>query len=227
MTELAVLVPVLNRPQNVAPLVASFLAGCPTDSKLIFLGMASDRAEWAACLAADDGERVLLRHSGRAHTWPQKINKGTTLAFSDWLLCAADDIAFTPGWWDATAELRANPAIGVIGTNDLGNPRIPTSDLVIHPIVRATYIRDYGTIDEPGKIVHEGYHHWCCDDELLWTAKLRNAYAYCPEAIIEHLHPYWGKGEMDDTYRAGEAHANEDLALWRDRATRLLGLSFA
>lgn len=227
LMELAVLVPVLNRPQNVAPLVESFLAGCPADSYLDFLVDVDDTAEWETVKAVTDWQRVGWHQA--TGSWPKRINFGALENEADWYLCAADDIRFTPGWWEATAGSRGVSACGVIGTNDQmldgtgGNPRVQTSDLTIHPLVRATYIRDYGTIDEPGKVVHDGYHHWCCDDELLWTAKIRGAYAYCPDAHIEHLHPYWGHGQMDATYRAGEANAEADLALWKSRAP-LLGL---
>jgi glycosyltransferase involved in cell wall biosynthesis len=222
MTELAVLVPVLNRPRNVAPLVESFLAGCPEDSAICFLTNVDDTDEINAVLQVVDDDRVYISSTERV-TWPEKINYGVWYLHADWYLLAADDIRFTPGWWDATARLRKNKRISVIGTNDLGNPRVAAGQLVIHPLVRGTYIRDYGTIDEPGKVVHDGYHHWCCDDELLWTAKSRDAFVYCADAVIEHLHPYWGKGEMDATYAKGEANAEADMALWRERA-KLLGL---
>lgn len=228
MTELAVLVPVLNRPANAGPLALNWSNdGRPDDddwSVLYFLVNGHDRDELEAVIEASEYAEVdYLVVPDDCVTWPQKINYGAANLPADWYLLAADDIRFTPGWWDATARLRKNKRVGVIGTNDLGNPRVAAGQLVIHPLVRATYIRDYGTVDEPGKVVHDGYHHWCCDDELLWTAKSRDAYVYCADAVIEHLHPYWGKGEMDATYAKGEANADADMALWRERA-RLLGL---
>ena len=227
---LAVLVPVLNRPANVEPLVTSFLTGCFDNARLIFISEVGDIEEREAISRIANFTRITEVSSLDAHTWPEKTNLGVECITADWYLFGADDIRFTPGWWEATEQLRNNPAISVIGTNDQqldgsgGNPRVQVEQLVIHPLVRATYIRDHGTIDQPGVAVHPGYSHWCCDDELLWTAKLRGAYAYCPEAHIPHMHPYFGAGEMDDVYRAGEANSEADMALWADRAVRLLGL---
>lgn len=229
MTELAVLVPVLNRPANVAPLVESFLTGCPADSKLFFICSYNDNEErdevrkWSMIEGRVDGDTGPLEG-----TWPRKINYGIKVIEADWYLCAADDITFTPGWWEATKELRDDERIGVIGTNDSaggrGNPRVAAGEHTCHPLIRATYIRDCGTVDEPGKAVHDGYNHWFVDDELVWTAKLRGAWAFCREAVIEHHHPYWDPNVMwDDTYMAGEANANADAELWRQRA-KLLGL---
>lgn len=236
MTELAVLVPVLNRPQNVKPLVESFLAGCPEDSFIWFLCSTGDDAEWDAVMAERqkyDMERIVVSMGGYAGegTWPAKINLGTEVQGVDWYLFAADDVEFRPGWWEATKELRDDPSIGVIGTNDSstgsGNPRVAAGEHTCHPLVRAEYIREFGTIDQRNLAVHPEYHHWCVDDELVWTAKLRSAWAFCREAVIEHNHPYWKPGEVpwDETYALGEANNNADLALWRYRAEHVLGLT--
>lgn len=237
MTELAVLVPVLSRPQNVAPLVESFLAGCPEDSKLCFISQAHDPTETIAVGKAADmvpADRWAWCHTERVDetSWPAKINFGVRAVVADWYLCAADDIRFTEGWWDATSKYRADHQIGVIGTNDsatgTGNPRVAAGEHTCHPLMRATYIRDYGTIDVRGLAVHPGYSHWYVDDELVWTAKSRGAWAYCRDAVIEHLHPFWKPEEIpwDETYAKGDSRKDEDAALFRDRATRLLGLQF-
>lgn len=248
MTELAVLVPVLNRPGNVASLVESFLTGCPEDSILLFISNVEeddpDEARalhqiWLNGNHRNESSRIWWRPQNVATTWPEKINYGAkwiTADFSDqhgwgpaWFLLAADDITFTPGWWEATKELRDDPSIGVIGTNDSttghGNPRVAAGEHTCHPLVRASYVRDRGTIDEPGKAVHDKFHHWFVDNELVWTARLRGAWAFCRDAMIEHHHPYWDSSiPWDDTYALGEKHNQEDAELWRDRATRLLGL---
>lgn len=216
--DLIVLVPVLDRPANVSPLVASH-ALSDTPGSLCFVVTRGDDAELEAVDAS--GADYILTD---AVTWPEKINAAYQMIhaerLAEWVLFGADDITFHEGWWDATAPLRAQPEINVIGTNDLGNPRVIAGDHTTHPLVRSTYL---GTIDDPDAIVHTGYHHWCVDDEFLWTAKLRGCWAFCPGAVIEHNHPYWGKGAWDDTYTRGEANHEADMALWRERA-KLLGL---
>lgn len=226
------LVPVLNRPQNVEPLIDSFKRGCPDDSHLYFIATLGDEDERDALMgiAPELTNIHSFSVSEELGSWPSKINKGVEMVQANWYLFAADDVTFTPGWWERTKELRDDPLIGVIGTNDSaagrGNPRVAAGEHTCHPLVRAAYIRDHGTADAKGKAVHEGYRHWCVDDELVWTAKLRHAWAFCRDAVIEHHHPYWTPGmDWDSTYALGESKAKEDMALWAYRAKHVLGLT--
>lgn len=212
---LVVLVPVLNRPQNVVPLVESFLDTTP--GRLCFVGQYDDSdaekvAVHDACVAY---EQVTAIWSS-ARTWPEKINLAyrTVRMAADWVLFGADDVTFHDGWFEQTAALRAQPEISVIGTNDLGNPRVLSGDHAVHPLVRSSYI---GTVDDPDAIVHTGYHHWCVDDEFIITAKIRGVWAPCLTAVVEHNHPYWQKGKWDATYAKGESRAVEDQKLWQSR----------
>lgn len=231
MTELAVLVPVLARPQNVKPLVESFWAECPDNSALVFLATAGDEEEIHASEEWNypGPDKEVWTWVSDAVTWPQKINEGIEY-LADWYLFAADDITFTPGWWEATKELRDESHIGVIGTNDssagMGNPRVAAGEHTCHPLVRAQYVREFGTADQRNLAVHPGYHHWFVDDELVTTAKLRGAWAFCREAVLEHHHPYWDKTiPWDETYAKGEANHVADMELWRYRAEHVLGLT--
>lgn len=210
MSEVIVLVPVLRRPQNVAPLVESF-AKSDTPGQLLFLVDLDDEREIRAIEAAGQGYRIAPRQS-----WPCKINYGYRATSEPWLLCAADDVNFHSGWFQATKPLR-DSGYSVIGTNDLGNPRVLRGEHSTHTLVRRSYADEFGTLDGPAAIVHEGYRHWCVDDELVATAKARGALAFCREAIVEHRHPYWGAAKWDDTYALGESRAREDLALWAER----------
>lgn len=228
MTELAVLVPVLNRPQNVAPLVESFLAGTPQSSELVFLVDEGDTEELAEIISVEDN--IYVRHlevTVETYTWPRKINAGVAHVLAEWYLLAADDIEFVPGWWEATRPFRrkldawgSSPRFSVIGTNDLANPRVIAGEHSTHTLVRGSYIREYGTIDEPGKAVHDGYRHVFVDDELVWTAKHRGVWAHATDAYIKHRHPLWGTAEWDDTYLLGNADEvyAHDKALFCARA---------
>jgi hypothetical protein len=215
---------VLNRPANVQPLVESFLDGCPDTAELTFLVEETDVEEWAAIDALRESTpdavgRVFTTTCGPAtHTWPQKINKGYRVTDADWYLCAADDVRFHAGWWDATATLRDVPRIGVIGTNDLGNPRVIEGSHTCHPLVRREYA-ELGTWDQPNTIACEQYQHWYVDNEIVITARMRRAWAPCPEAVVEHLHPYWQPDKImwDATYAHGEANATHDLETWQAR----------
>lgn len=227
MPELVALVPVLGRPANVAPLVESWETTRPDDSLLVFIGGGNqDKKERRAITAVQEqGANVALLIAPIA-SWPRQINLGASRVEADWFLCAADDIVFTPGWWERTADLRADPAIGVIGTNDsadgTGNPAVAAGEHTCHPLIRATYIRDRGTWDGPGQAVCEEYAHWFVDNELVITAKLRGAWAFCKEAVIAHRHPYWFPDEIawDDTYALGESSAEADRDTWFRRSAQ-------
>lgn len=220
---LCVLVPVLNRPQNVAPLVESWWRS-ETPGYLLFVCSSDD----------DEEQREVSRHQAtaqvgswtavRATTWPAKIAECFGgIPGSDWWLLCADDVTFEPGWWDATERFRRSH-VQVIGTNDGANPRCSVSGVhTTHPLVH----RSFRAMGHPSSPVWPGYHHWFVDDELVWTAKARGVWAWCEDARITHHHPYFDDSvPWDDTYALGEAKRDEDAALWRERA-QLLGLAVA
>lgn len=226
---LAILVPVLNRPQNIAPLIDSFLNNCPRTSTLNFLSDArTDQEEYETYCKectyirlGEDYERIIWQQTTNLITWPEKINEGIKRINADWYLCGADDIRPHKGWWEAANHLRENPQIGLIGTNDLGNPRVLAGEHTTHPLIRRTYYLQGGLDGE--SLIPQFVKHWYVDDILVATAKKRNAWAFCPDAIIEHLHPYWEKGEWDSTYSLGESSATEDrqaATVWAEKYLR-------
>jgi hypothetical protein len=216
MSELVVLVPVLDRPKNVAPLVKSFAAsGAP--GRLLFIADADDRAERAAIASA--GAEVLVSHAN-VRTWPRKVNMGYRSTSEPWMLLCGDDVRFHPGWFQATAGLRAQ-GFGVIGTNDLGNARVLRGEHSTHTLVSRAYADDFGTIDSPGEVVHEGYRHCFTDDELIRTAKARGVWSPCLTSIVEHAHPFWKKAPMDPVYALGQESFPRDAALFQRRAERI------
>lgn len=212
--ELVVIVPVLDRPQNVRPLLDSWKAsGTPGD--LLLVATATDEKEIAELEAARAGFDVTYMV-----TWPQKINWAVRYYDPEWFLFAADDITFVPGWWEATAEARSKGR--VVGTNDGANPRCIAGEHSTHTLVARSYIEEHGTIDAD-EAVCSWYHHWYVDDELVWTAKHRDEWAHSG-VLLPHHHPYFDENVLvDDTYRRGEANTEADRALWQSRA-RLLGL---
>ena len=211
---LATLVPVLNRPGNVVPLVESWLAS-GTPGRLVFVVEVDDVAELQAVEAVTSFKGVDRLEVVDAHTWGEKINTAIRVVDADWYLCAADDVRFVAGWWQTTAKLRADPDVAVIGTNDSfdgsGNPRVWAGDHTVHPLVRGTYAR--GPNLDGGPFCVEDVAHWGSDDLIVAVAKYRGRWAYAPGAVVEHLHPYWRNKEVpwDETYAHGEASAAESM----------------
>jgi hypothetical protein len=213
--EVVVLVPAVNRPKNVEPLSRSLRESGAPSARLLFILDPLDLEQLRAVNDAD--EDVLFCNE---LSWPKRINYGYRHTQEPWMLLCADDVRFHPGWWQAT-EVPRRLGYKVIGTQDLGNPRVIKGQHSTHPLVSRLYADYCGTIDGPGEVVHEGYRHWCVDDELVATAKSRGEWAFAQDAIIEHLHPYWGKSEWDEVYQLGESQAEQDVALWGKRKERI------
>jgi hypothetical protein len=72
-----------------------------------------------------------------------------------------------------------------------------------HSLVTREYADNWGTIDGPGQILCEAYPHEYCDDELVGTAKWRNAWAWA-DARVLHEHPNWRSDVPVDEVYAGQ-----------------------
>lgn len=152
--------------------------------------------------------------------YARKINAAYKATPEPLLFIAADDIRFHKGW-DVAARAELSDAVHVVGTNDLGNPRTIDGSHSTHTLVTRTYVDTHGTIDEDGKVLHEGYPHEFVDDEFVATAKYRNAYAGATDSVVEHLHHRWGKRPKDHLgaggvmrVARGRSHYNARKHLW-------------
>lgn len=213
MSDLAILVPVLRRPHRVKPLLESIAAATPGEPRVLFIADADDDDELAA-LSEVGAEYLKLEPPV---SWARKINAGYEATTEPFLFIAADDLAFHPGWF-ARAMSYMRPGIEIVGTNDICNPRVMCGQHATHMLIRRSYIeRQSGVIDEPGKVVHEGYPHEYADDELVQTAMARGVYAHAFDSIVEHLHPLVDKAPDDDTYRLGRSQTRVGKRLFYSR----------
>jgi hypothetical protein len=213
----AILVPMLGRPHRVAPLTASIRSNTPDPYTLLFL--------------VTPGDRDVIREIRREHgcylpvarrprgDYARKINFGIDATTEPFVFTAADDLKFHPDWLGHAVKLMS-ATVGVVGTNDLSNRRVIRGQHSTHSLVARWYC-ELGTIDEPGKLLHEGYPHEFVDDELVGTAKKRKAWAFARDAVVEHLHPMANKAPMDDMYaqqglrmRAGRRIYERRMPLW-------------
>lgn len=215
-----ILVPVLARPQNAQPLVDSIRANTTVPWTLLFLTTPGDHAQFDAC--ARTGMNVLEIDTPAGHgDYATKINRGYQLTSAPYVLCAADDLEFTPEWdVNAIAVARAS-LCGVIGTNDMANKHVMNGGFSTHPIVTRLYIeRDGGTTDSgPGVIYHEGYDHNYPDRELAGVAQWRNQWAFALESRIIHKHPGWQNPRADATYKKGGRRFRQDHSLFLQRSS--------
>lgn len=213
MTTVDVLIPVLNRPGRVAPLVESLTASQEdTTLRAVFVCSPRDRKEQEAVEATD--ARLLITPWVPGHgDYAKKINYAFRHTTEEWVFLAADDLCFCPGWADKALAHHGH----VIGTNDLGNSRVTAGDHATHNLVSRRYIVELGVVDRPGDVLHEGYWHNFCDDELVGTARARGVWKFARDSWVEHLHPHWGKADPDDTYKRGQMNFEADRQLFRAR----------
>jgi hypothetical protein len=217
-----VLVPVLDRPHRIAPFGASLRASLtdpvrkPSDQvRTLFLCTEGDKAELAE-LRAQGARYAVLPGERRPGDYARKINLGVRSNGADWFFLAADDLAFQPGWLEACLAVHEQTGALVIGTADLGNPMVRLGMHSTHTLVHRDYL-EQGTIDDPTRLLHEGYDHNCVDVEFVETAMWRQVWAFAAEARVEHLHPLWRKAQTDGTYRLGQTSHLADMQLLRAR----------
>jgi glycosyltransferase involved in cell wall biosynthesis len=213
MAEISIIVPVRERAHNVAPLIESLQAS--TDrAELVFVADADDTAQlWA--LERHNAD-VILNWDRDRKTFPVKANLGYRLTDSPWIMLCGDDVHFHPGWVEASIDLY--PDAGLISTNDLGNSRVRRGEHAVHPIFRRTWVETNGASwDGADTLCHEGYGHCFVDDEWSTVAKQAGAFVYAPDAIVEHLHPVWGKAKQDRIYRIAQQQMDIDRIRFQRR----------
>lgn len=165
---------------------------------MTFLCSQSDIETIAACRAT--GCRVVVVPDMGRGDYAYKINTAIEMTDFQYVFTGADDLEFHAGWFEAACR-KMGPGTGVVGTNDLGSPRVMAGDHATHMLVRTMYVRQFGTIDNESGFFHEGYWHEYVDDEAVATAKKRGAWAHAGDSVVEHLHPSHGKAQLDRMYR--------------------------
>jgi hypothetical protein len=215
--EVAVIVPTRGRPQRAKPFMDSLRASTGLATAYAIVHEDDDSAEaWRAA-----GATVILSD---VEGWAPKCNFGYRQTKESWLFFTGDDVRFHGGWLDhamaaaGSHHMAGVPFNQVIGTNDLGNPRVLRGDHAVHWLISRSYIDGVGASwDGPGVVCHEGYRTWFADDEVVIAAKQRGTFAMALGSIVEHLHPAWGKGEKDETYTVNEEFIQADRKLFEKR----------
>lgn len=130
------------------------------------------------------GERLPL---GPAYQKLVDICKG------DIVMMCADDIVFkTKGWDTRVKETMPKDLIGVVSCNELPIGHREHG----HPFIGRRFI------EEMGYICHPSLRHSCVDMWVREVAESIGRFYYLDDVITEHVHPKYGKGQLDDTYKA-------------------------
>lgn len=134
------------------------------------------------------------------------FNKLAELSSGDVLADVDDDQIFHPGWLANALRELDRMGGGLVAFNDL---KSNGDDYAAHFIVSRDFLREHmgGTLWPPM------YKSWWCDWELSEKAKAIGKYAWARDAIVEHNHWSFNLSDMDDTYRAGQQHHDDDHAI--------------
>lgn len=212
MREIAVIIPAMRRPKNVAPLMRSLEAS--TDRATAYFVCDHQDTDQIRAVLATDAQFLINWSSNK--TFATKCNLGYRETEEPWLLFVGDDVHFHPGWVEAA--LAAGERGAFVSTNDMGNPRVLAGRHATHPMVARWWLDQHGASwDGPATVCHEGYHHWYVDDEWTSVATSAGQFVYAEDAKVEHMHPVWDKAESDEIYVLGQASSHHDSRLFRDR----------
>jgi hypothetical protein len=214
---LDVLVPVLGRPARAERLTESLREATKNPFNLVFLCSPEDTEEIEACREVAAGAinvsvEVMTFPAGHGD-WARKINCAFSITHQPFVLLGADDLRFHSGWDEVALEVAEASGAGLIGTNDLGNATVMRGLHSTHPLIRRTYA-ERGTVDDPSKVLHEGYGHQWVDTELCETAKARGEWVFAKQSHVEHLHYMWGKSDKDAVYEKAQSTTSEDASLF-------------
>lgn len=217
MTELAILIPVLRRPKNISPLVESIRGTTKASYEIVFIVSPGDHEEISELEDQALSYIVMEASYENYGDYARKINAGFDSVEANWYFLGADDLRFHPLWFEVAMEVYETTKACVIGTNDLGSPIVMSGQHATHSLVRREYVQECGTIDEVGKVLHQGYRHNFVDLEFVATAKKRNDWAFAMNSRVQHNHPDWKLAPFDDTYRIGKMGWNQDQRYFETR----------
>ena len=213
---LAILVPVLGRPHQIGPLLESLARTTTSEYRVVFICSPSDETK-EVCLASD-GDTIVVPWEPAHADFQKKINLAFDSTEEPWLFQAATDLVFHPGWDHHALAVATRLGVGVVGTNDMGNPMVKRGKHSTHTLFSRDYIETFGgTYDDTGRVFSEAYNHQFVDTEFIQTAIHRKQFSFSQRSLVEHLHPHWKKGEMDSTYEKATGSWREDQALYVER----------
>lgn len=210
-SQVAILIPTYRRAFKIPALTRNALEATPNAS--VYFCCEEDDSETIDAVLATNKAKLII--NSRTRSYAGAINTGVLETCEPYVFAGADDLNFMPGWFEYAVDLM-NEEVKVVGTNDLGNPEVLAGSHATHYLVERSYAFN-GVVDSPGIMLFEGYDHNYVDTEFIATAKSRNTYAHCHEAIVEHQHWAWNKAIIDDTYNRGIRSESTDRATFISR----------
>ena len=207
----AILVPSLNRPQNLRELVANIHANTPEEHFILFAvsddeskAILDELDEWYL----DDSDTDDRRYVTRMNKLVRHIDDAKTVFFG------SDDVRHHMGWLSAGIQAMLDQDKACVVVNDMTNPAGTQG------LMRSDFI-PLAVVDSPGDAFHSGYLHNFADNEMWLTTQRYDQYGRAEHSVVEHLHPLYQKSNAlswDETYRHAMEGWKHDEDLFRERS---------
>jgi hypothetical protein len=213
MSGTAILVPSLNRPQQLQGLVENIHAATDDEHAILFCVSDEQSKEVLASL----GEWFLDDSDLDDRRYVTRMNKLVAhIADAEFIFFGSDDVIHHAGWLRDAKKALQGP-LQLVVVNDLRNQNGTQA------LIRAEYL-EHAVFDAPGMAFHEGYLHNYADTEQFYTASRRGVYGRALNSYVEHLHPLFQNQRSigwDSTYTNAMKGWDHDTALYNAR-TRLI-----
>ena len=209
MTQLAVLIPTLNRADVLPRLVAEIRANTMTKHRIYFVAEDSDEAtaEVLAGLTAPDVTAIV----GDFGSCAAAYNAGYRGSSEPYIFLANDDLEFPEGW-ELPALRLIKQGTPIVGVNE-GHNRMTCFSMVERDFIK----RESGVYDAPDTLVHP-YTSQYVDTELAEYAKHRGVWGEAREGGVIHRHWEWGDADPSHpNYVKAKATVSEDHRLYSER----------
>lgn len=207
MSDLAVIVPTVNRHGMLAALVENIhdTTHTPHTVYLVMEYWDADSIETAGPLDTVD---VIGQYGSNAAA----VNAGYWASNELFAAIVNDDCRFVDGW-DVRALAHFSPTVHIVGINQ-GDGRCTSFSMV-----RRSYIEEHsGVFDRPNTLYHE-YVSQYPDTEFAEYAQHRGVWADAPDSVIEHVHWVFGKADPNhpNYVKARETFAGDHEAYLQRR----------
>jgi glycosyltransferase involved in cell wall biosynthesis len=209
--KVAILTPTYGRPHRIQPYIDNIRSVTNMDlADIVFIVEEDDKEVREIC--ENSGETTIINK--RARSFGGAMNTAVRELDYKYFYGSSDDFFFHENWLPPLLELSEN--FGMVGSNDMGNPEVAAGLLSTCYLINKKYLSRC-VPDSPEDIVCELYLHNYTDTELTSVARFNKEYAYCPESLVEHMHPAWGKAPIDETYNLQNGTWDHDTALFNSR----------
>lgn len=189
---LLVIVPSRGRPGRLAELIAAIRA-TRTATTQVAVGLDGDDPRLRQYLTGPQGSDVEYVIGDRKSLtgWTNTIALGRlSHGFTHYASLGDDHLPRTRGWDDTLMRAADRSGPGISYGNDLAQGE----NLATAPVINVKIVRALGWMCYPK------CQHYLVDNIWIDLGRAAGCLTYCPDVVVEHLHPAFGKGTMDATY---------------------------